>query len=612
MSMADEYLEGLASPFWWKKENRRDVHSHVWATVEHLIKEQQHYENMYTHLLRMYSSRMASGFFGQDFSIAIDPGNIIRMNAIKSCIDTSVAQIAAERARPMHLVQGASHTLRDKAEKNDKYVLGIFTALKHFPLSLDVFRDGDIWGSGWEKWYTRGNQIVAERVPATEVVFDDNECRYGTPQSLFHVKDVDPDMLADRFKKKKQEIRGSKILREGMYDYGGLHKPVTAIEAWHLPSGPQAKDGLHTITTSDAQCLIEPWTENVFPLQKWDWQTPPFGMLGLGMAEDLSPMQIEINYIAQKIQRIFNLAASRVWIEKGSQIGRLDNKDISVGHYKGRPPVIQQLGSVSGEFFNHLDRLYARCFEQSGISQLQAQGLKPAGLDSGEALRVIHDIGSRRFKHVGQRWADYHVECGKHVQRCSDEIVRRGGKIEIVGEGGDAVEKLNYADIRLPENEYLIKRFPVSLLPDEPAGKLELVAKIVQMVPPEMQPQFMGLMSGIPDVEPIIKRMTAPYDAACSIVERILTTGTYEPPRAGMNTQLLMDLATKEMNHGWAVGIPEERLEVLQRFIADIGFLEEQMQPPPVPPDMAGAAALPGAPPSPQAQATPPAPPMAA
>lgn len=605
MSLADEYLEGQATARWWDKSERADLHANLWKTVDHLIREQSHYEVNYMHLLRMYSNRLASMFFGQDFSAQMDSGQVIKLNMIKSCVDTTVAQIAAERARTMHLVSGGDAELRRKALQMDKYVLGVFMETNHYPLSLDCFRDGDVWGSGWEKWFTRGNKIVAERIPSTEIIFDDNECRYGAPRNLYQVKDVDPDMLAERFKKKKREIRGSKILRDEMYDFDkGLHRPVTAIEAWHLPSGPGAKDGLHAIVTSDAQCLVRPWNWDFFPFTKWDWQTPPFGYPGMGLVEDLAPIQIEINFLNQKIQRIYNLAAGIVWTEKNSQIGRLDNRDIAVRHYKGRAPVFQQLGSVPADMLGRVDNLYAKGYEQSGVSMMAATA-QAQGVESGEARRVLYDIGNRRFRHTGQRWADYHVECSKQVIRCSEEIVRRGGDIEIVGPGEDYIENLTYTDIRLPKNEYLVKRFPVALLPDEPAGKIETLSKLMQMVGPEMAPQLMGLLTGIPDVEYFVKRITAPYEAAESTVQRILETGEYTPPRPGMNLQLLMDIAVKELNRGFVLQLPVDKIDALNRFIDDISFLEQQMAPPPPPPQEMGET-LPGVPPTPEALATPP------
>jgi hypothetical protein len=611
VSLADEYLEKKSSFRWWDKEARDNINGNIWNTVDHLIREQYHHEVNYMHQLRMYSSRHASVFYGQDFSAMIDPGQIIRMNAIKSCVDTATAQIAAERSRCMHLVSGGDAELARKATKMDKYVLGVLLEANHYPISLDSFRDGNVWGSGEEKWYTRGNKIICERVPTTEIIFDDNECRYGSPRNIYQVKDVDADEFAYRFKKNKEEIRGSSLLREEMYNFDqGLHRPITAIEAWHLPSGPGAKDGLHAIITSDAICLVEPWEHDCFPFTKWDWQTAPFGYNGMGLTEELTPIQIEINFIAQKVQRIFNLAGGIVWTEKGSQVGRMNNRDLVQKHYKGRPPVFQQMGSVPAEMFNHMDRLYSRCFEQSGVSQMAAQGTRPPGIESGEGLRVLYDIGSRRFRHTSQRWADYHVNASKQVVRCSEEILARGGKVEIVGPGEKYIENLNYADIRLPENSYLVKRFPVSLLPDEPAGKLETVSKIMQMVGPDMAPQFIGLLTGMPDVERIVKRFTAPLDAAESIVQRILATGEYEPPRPNMNLQLLLDMAVKEMNFGYVEGVPEERLSVLQRFIDDIGFLQERMMPPPMPgglPPEGMGETLPGQPPSPEAMATPPA-----
>lgn len=613
----DQKGPGEATPFWWRKEYRGDIYSHIWKNVDYLLKHQSYYANQHVHLLRMYSNRMASSLFAEDFSSAMDYGQIIRLNMVRACVDTAIAQIGAERSRTMHLSVGADSELQRKAKQNDQFVVGLLNKVKHSAVALDVFRDGAVWGSGWNKWYTEGNNIKCERVPATEMVFDDHECRYGKPQTLYQVKDYDPDILAERFPKKKKAIKGSAILRDGMYAEGGIAKPVTAIEAWHLPSGPNAKDGLHSIIVSEDKLLIESWDWRDFPFTKWDWMTAMFGLPGIGMVENAESIQVEINFIAQKIQRIYNLAGSVVWLEKNSGATKPDNRDFQVRRYTGRPPIIQSLGTVGGEFFNHMWRLYAQGFDEAGISQMFSEAGKPADLESGEALRVHRDIGTRRYKHTSYRWADFNsMDTTEQIHRCGREILARGGDIELVGEESGQAYKLSYKDIVLPKNGYLIRKHPVGLLPDEPAGKVAMLGKLAEMFGPEHTPHFMQLIADIPDLESVIDRMAAPYNAAITTIQRILETGDYRKPRPHMNLTLLRDLGTKELNLGYVKEISEDRLEALSRFLDEVDWLEEQRAPKPMPPVMApGASMMPGSPqPTPQAEAMaaqlPPGPPL--
>ena len=62
---------------------------------------------------------------------------------------------------------------------------------------------------------------------------------------------------------------------------------------------------------------------------------------------------------------------------------------------------------VSAELLSERERLLGLTLQMPGISQLAARSMKPAGLDSGVALREYQDIEAERFghRHVDRRWS---------------------------------------------------------------------------------------------------------------------------------------------------------------------------------------------------------------
>jgi len=350
-----------------------------------------------------------------------------------------------------------------------------------------------------------------------------------------------------------------------------------------------------------ATLLEEPWELECFPVVKWDWQPPIFGFLGIGMVEDIVPIQVEVNYTAQKIQKLMALATSMAWIQKGSGVAKINNTDWGVRQYTGRPPIFQTTSPISGEYFSHLDRLYNRAFEIVGVSQMAAQSTKPTGIESAVAMRTFYDIGTRRFRHTGYRWGEYQVACGEMILEMSRLALKNDIDITVVGRQNSDVKEINYSDIHMGRDDYAVRVAPASALPQDPAGKLETLSDL-SMKFPTMQPHFVGMMEQIPDLENIIGAEMASIKAASLSIEKILEKGEYVSPRPHMDLSLTRDMATKEYLRAWNAGVSEERLDVLNRYIADIDDMLMAMQAPPAPAGMPGES-LPGVGPTPGAEA---------
>ena len=175
-------------------------------------------------------------------------------------------------------------------------------------------------------------------------------------------------------------------------DFGNttLVDQIEVLEAWHLPSGEGATDGRHVICISNATLVDEQWDKGSFPFVFVRWTDPMLGFWGEGVACDIQGMQVEINKLLMKIQRAFHLmSVPRIYVENGSKIRKsfFNNEIGTIIPYTGQPPVQMTPPSLNREIFDHLERLYNRSFEIAGISQMAATSMKPAGLNSGAALR---------------------------------------------------------------------------------------------------------------------------------------------------------------------------------------------------------------------------------
>jgi hypothetical protein len=569
---------------WW--EEKEDVHRRVFDVFEHLDEFQAHHRAANLHHLRQYSNRMAAGLFGGDYAIQ-GSGERLQLNIIKSVVDAAVAQIATNRPRPMYLTEKGNYSQRTKAKRLGKFVMGQFYALDQYDISLDVFRDAAIFGTGPEKIYDVGGRICADKVFPNDLVVDDRESRDGQPRQMFQYAQVNRDVLAKSSlvttKDQRQAVETAGLIREEQHYSESVSDPVSVIEAYHLPSAPGADDGRRVIAIDNCTLDDIPWKRG-FPYAVFRWSKAPLGFYGIGIAEELTPIQVEINWLLAKIQMIANAAGNSVWIRKGENIGRISNKINSLNTYTNSPPVALNLAVIPPELLQQVQYLERKAYEIIGISQLSAASLKPAGLNSGEALKTYNDIGSQRFQHVGQRWEHFHVrQVSELILDCARDIEERGdGDIEVMAQGDKDVESIKFSEVSIEKDKYITKSWPVSLFPDTPAGKLDTIEKLAQ-VSPDVQRYLIPLLD-FPDFDSVRSRINAPYELVEKQIEAMLEHGRPQTPLvAYMNIEEARRQGTLAILDAERDGAPEERIELLRQWVNQIDNAQELSTPVPQP-----------------------------
>src|SRR5690606_14587522 len=136
---------------------------------------------------------------------------------------------------------------------------------------------------------------------------------------------------------------------------------------------------------------------------------------------------VEINFIAQKLQELMNLATTQLWMRKGEAAGQLDNRNMAIRTYKNTPPTVLNIAPAHSQFYEQIDRLVMRAYELSGISMASATSQAPVGLKSGEAIKRHNEIGSRRFQHVGQAWEQLILDLAETLLDEARDIEEAGG-----------------------------------------------------------------------------------------------------------------------------------------------------------------------------------------
>jgi hypothetical protein len=588
---------------WWLSK-KSDLAGAITATCKTIQEADSPRQTQYQIDTRLYSNVNMLGLNGLSFtkvsSIASSIKDRVTYNVCQSVIDTIVAKMAKNRPKPLFLTSGGDYKLVRKAKKLSKFCDGIFYENDAYKWGPEILRDACIYGDGIVHIFEQNGRVKWERVVATELIVDTIESMYGDARQMHRIKAVDRGVILDSFPNKKKIIE---VANSTSGDLTGMYVNtadlVTIRESWHLRSGPDAKDGLHVISLENGELFVEEWDKDYFPFVFIKSSKRPFGFWAQGTVERLQSMQLEINKILWVIQRSMHLHGTyRVWLKTGSKLPKEHvNNDIGAVLVSDEMPQYLSSSFIPAEYFQHLTTLKEQAYNQEGISQLSAVAKKPAGLDSGKALREYNDIESDRFTVLGQHYEDFFMDCAKLSIAVAKEIHEEKGEYKVQAPGKKFTETIDWADIDLEEDEYIMKCFPVSSLPDDPAGRLQTIQEY-------MQAGILSIRQGrrlldFPDLEAEETLDTAREEYLHTILEKIVDEGDYTVPEPEDDLQLANELVLEYYAVGKNQGLEDDRLELLRRFRDQVNVLVMKATPPPPPAAPAGnpPQAVPAAPP---------------
>jgi hypothetical protein len=305
----------------------------------------------------------------------------------------------------------------------------------------------------------------------------------------------------------------------------------------------------------------------------------------------------------------------RVWLEKFSGVSKdsITNDVGSVGYYQNTPPVFSTPSPAGEGFFNFIVWLISDSYQQIGLSQMTAQSEKPAGLNSGVAMRTYQDVETQRFAIVGQRWERFFVDIAKAFLDLAASIYGRTKSYSVNVPGRAFLEKVDWKDIGLKKDQYELAAYPTSLLPKTPEGQLQTVQELINS---GFMPKDVALSQlRIPNLNAWIDEQTASRDNINLCLSRIRDKGKYIGPNAIADIDLCVSMAMSAwLRADLDDTVPPERTDMLLRFLTEALRRQASLKAanaPPAPPEAAGGA--PSAPPSPgavvgQAPSPPPAP----
>ncbi len=574
-------------PQWWTLEGDKAAKS-ITGTLLLLDQAQRPRTDLYIAGTRLYGNAPALGYAGFGGPLQGNGASSatfgkwsdkITYNVVQSATDTITAKIGKNKPRPFFLPSGGDYRSHRKAKRLNKFCDGLFYENKVYALGPMIFRDGAVWGDGIAKVFEKNKRVCIERCLPNEIFVDEVEALLGNPRQMHHVRYVDRRNLEARFPEYAAQIATAdqaKFVSLGAR--ANVSDQVMVRESWHLPSGPDAKDGKHIVTIEQyAISDMGEWNHDFFPFARFRWCPRLVGYWSQSLAEQLKPTQIELNRLMGVIQKAtYKAGTFTTWVPKGSNVPKdyITNATDSVIEYTGTVAPHRDVNPiVPPEVYRQVEQHKRDAFELAGVSLLSAGAQKPAGLDSKVALREFSDIESDRFRTIGAEYENFFLELARLGLACARDIAKKhGGKYQVTARGRGAMEEVSWSKIGLEENEYGMECFPVSSLPRDPAGRLQTIQEYAQAG--YLTPREARRLLDFPDLESVESLANAAEDWLVQCLDKIVDDGEFTGPDPLDDLKLARELALQYYAVGKAKGLDTDRIEMLRRFLMQIDALE--------------------------------------
>lgn len=601
---------------WWREPEEK-LHEAIYSAYNWLYNNESIRRSKLLRASRLYENEPIQGLSVDEYdSTESGINDRVSLNVTRSVVDSVHARLSKNRPKPTFLTERGNFSLQQQAKRLDAWTWGVFYLTDTHRKMQMMFRDAEIWGTGilrvTEKVDGKVGHIGLERVYPWEILVDPIESMYGEPRSVIQCRLIDRAVLAEMFPDHEKILMDeAKTPRAAMIGGTGrdtLADQIVVLEAWHLPSSSSAEDGVRAVAVENATLVREDWKSARFPFSFLHWSHPQIGFWGRSLVDEVEGIQLEVNELSDKVQAaMYHNAIPWILIENGSKIERSSiNNDIRGVEieYSGTQPKVEVHATIHPEVFAERERLIQRAYQIPGVSELSATGMKPAGLDSGKALRTYEDIQSIRFMPRGQDYERVALTLAQLDIDAARRLDEYGADVEVVAESRTRhrsfVQRIKWSDVRMEENAFELKIFPASSLPQDPAGRIAAVESLIQAGMLD-KTEAMSLLD-FPDIDPVMSRELAAYDVILDIVERMLEDGEYVAPEPFMDLALGIKIVNSSYLRATLDRAPQDRLELMREWMDSATKLAE------IPQQAAAAAAAeaPAAPPPMGANGAPP------
>jgi len=585
-----------ADPWWSPGISERERGRRVWAYAAHIREASRARREEDLHHMRLYAGSFDVDGFGTRTNPRREIKTRTRYNLIQSGVDTAASLIAHTKPRPMVLTSEGNFSEQRQARLMTRALEGQLDDSGAYDLGAQVFTDGAVLGTGalWGYLDPETGEPACERVLPLELLVDHTEAIGGKTRTIYRQRLVERDTLRALCAGEGDDV--ARIIdkaagpaqadeHEHWLNRDTLSDQVVVVEAWRIESAEGAGDGWYVMAVDGGTLFAREYLRKRLPFAFFRWAHREVGFWGQGLAERGREPQRRINALLERIEACSDLGTT-AWcmVDESSRVRveHLTDSPLTVvrGNFMtGKEPNIVAFNATPRELIEEVARTREEWFAQEGISLSAATSSKPAGLDSGKALRTHDDIQSRRHIVNTKNYEAFYMDAVDMFIDLNEQASESGRtptiNARIQRGAATVVQEVRWSAVEMPAHRHRIRVFPTSLLPSTPAGKFAAVQEIINTG--FMSRPFAQSLLDLPDLDAAQRIELADLDFIQWQVEKMLD-GEPQTPEPFQDLAFAMELTRKSYLRAKADGAPDDVLQLLRDFIADC---EELTAPPP-------------------------------
>jgi hypothetical protein len=519
-------------------------------------------------------------------------GGDITWNVIRSVVLTVASQVSRSRPRARILATGGDYRQKRKASKLTTFCDGLFHEARVYEKTQAAFVAAGAFDVAGVEVYREHDRVAVALVRAGEIMVGANDGIDGRQRTIYRRKYIDRGVIMAAFGKGKGNQEKAAAIAAALAadpTGDGNTNLIEVYEAWHLRSSPEANDGWHVISlpraaSGDSTLLVEEYKRDYHPIILFRWDPALSGPYGRSAAEVLLPIQVAINTQLDKIARCQHLTAvPRTWVHVNSKISKasINNAPAGTYYYTGTagPPIFQTATALNPESYEQLERHYEKAFSLYGVNASVAAGQKEAGTTSAVAIREALDVQTARFAVLSQRWEQLHMDIARAAIDTAKEIYEDNRAFQVSAPGTAILETIDWKEVDMEEDAWVIQPYPTSLLPQTPQGRIDRVKDLVssQIWTPARAEAALDDLD--PDSHEKLAR--SPQKNIDRICDAMLTEGKYEGPEPYYDLKQCLKTAVEYVNLG-QINLAEAKdkarleknIDLLYRFMDDVAALQ--------------------------------------
>lgn len=624
---------------WWRaKELGKEPHDILVNLAKQIEDDQSaRYEGLKAYQ-RLFTNGTASASESDDFQLAFS--DKLTQNELANTIETLWAQVFKNKLAIGVSTSRADYDTWSRARDYSRWIEGAFERAKIqekvFPqagVHVLTFGTGAI-KVGWKECDEDYAEVTAHAVSCRKLFVDRMEAMNGSPRTLVEKCHMDRWQLWEVYGEDREDFYGTPAQRrkgiEECTEYddryvksGNRSDMIVVREAWHLPSGPRARDGRHSIVLNNVTLVDEEFTWDTFPFVFIRFGCVVEGFWGESAVKRLAPTQKLLDKLNQKIDESQDvMGVPRIIVQAGNlptkeEIDDVPGGILTVKNINGIKDWSAQCATQ--EVYQDRDAAPGKMRSLLGVSDFQVEQALPQNTRefSAPAMERMVDQGQARH-------AMFHREVEAAITALADLFMRQAEECQDMGydlvvhgpdedDSSDSLEELKFKDVHIDRKRLKVRVQPMNQLPQSFAGKVDAIAKLKNDAGIPLNPKTALRMLEVPDVHSATDFLGADEEIIMKNLNFMVKQGKYLPPMPFDNLDLIVQITTAFINYYRRLpDVDWDKVSLLAQYIDDAVNLKDGLggQDPGAPPTTMGALGLGGPPPGPEAGMGPPVPGM--